>query len=81
MVTGNDEWAVGTKVMDIEIVERVNILGITIDRKIEELDVNWEKAIPKMRRLTGYWTIFGLSIAGRVMVAKTYILSQCIYSI
>ncbi len=41
--------------------------------------MNWEKAITKMRRLAGYWSQFGLSIAGRVMVAKTYILSQCIY--
>jgi hypothetical protein len=79
MVAGCDEWRVGMRVMEIEIVDKVTILGVTIDRKLEELDANWDKAIVKMRRLAGYWSLFGLSITGRVMVAKTYIMSQCIY--
>jgi hypothetical protein len=79
MVAGCDKWRAGMKVMGIEIVDKVTILGVTIDRKLEALDTNWDKAIVKMRRLAGYWSLFGLSITGRVMVAKTYILSQCIY--
>ncbi len=79
MVVGSEQWAVGSRVLGIEIVNSVTILGITIDRTLSELDVNWNKAITKMHRLAGYWRTFGLSITGRVMVAKTYILSQGIY--
>ncbi len=46
---------------------------------MEKLDENWDKVIGKMQRLAWYWNSFKLSITGRVMVAKTYILSQCIY--
>ncbi len=79
MVVGNEEWVVGSRVHVIEIVDKVTILGITIDRTLNDLDANWNRAITKMQRLTAYWRTFGLSITGRVMIAKTYILSQCIY--
>jgi hypothetical protein len=60
-------------------VQKVKVLGVTIDRKLELLDSNWEIVIEKMTRLARYWTMFGLSISGRVLVAKTYIMSQTIY--
>ena len=41
--------------------------------------MNWTKAISKMIRQCNHWQIFRLSITGRVMVVKTYLLSQCIY--
>jgi hypothetical protein len=50
-----------------------------IDRKLEKLDENWDDVVSRMRRLSGYWCKFGLSITGRVMVAKTYLVSQAIY--
>ncbi len=79
MVTGSDEWAPGMRIHGVKVVDKVTILGITIDRKLEKLDDNWDTAIGKMERLAWYWTTFTLSITGRVMVAKTYLLSQCIY--
>jgi hypothetical protein len=79
MVVGNDDWVIGEKVHGIEIVEKVTILGITIDRKLDKLNDNWEQALIKMQRLSGYWKSFSLSVTGRVMVAKTYIMSQSIY--
>ncbi len=63
----------------IQIVNSVSILGMKIDRKLEYLDMNWDNAISKMRKLSGYWTTFGLSITGRIMVCKTYILAQSVY--
>ncbi len=69
----------GQKICDITVVAEVRILGVVIDRKLERLDDNWEEVIRRMRRLIGYWFSFGLSIAGRVMVSKTYIISQAIY--
>jgi hypothetical protein len=79
MVTGVDTYDEGERLQGIEIVGRVNILGITIDRKLNELDENWERGISKKRKLCGYWTTFRLSITGRIMVCKTYIISQIVY--
>ncbi len=79
MVTGGENWGIGGSVEGIRIVETVTLLGIKIDRKSENLDHNWVDKINNMRYLCAYWNNFGLSINGRVMVAKTYILSQCIY--
>jgi hypothetical protein len=64
MVVGSDIWATGTQVHGIEIVDKVSILGIKIDRKLVKLGENWESAILKMQRLSGYWKSFSLSIQG-----------------
>ncbi len=79
MICGSDNWAIGTRVSEITVVESVSILGIKIDRKLERLNENWDNAIVKMRRYCGFWWNFGLSISGRVMVVKTYVLTQAIY--
>ncbi len=79
MITGRDIHIENNRIDGIEVVENVNILGLTIDRKLENLEENWHKVNSKMRKLCGYWTTFRLSITGRVMVCKTYILSQAIY--
>jgi hypothetical protein len=79
MISGSEQWGIGTKIHDVVIVGEVMILGIKIDRKLDQLRDNWENAILRMQRLTNYWSMFGLSISGRVMVAKTYIMSPSIY--
>ena len=79
MTCGNDVIAVGTVISDITVVNEVNVLGIKIDRKCENLNQNWEKVLAKITRLCNYWTMFRLSITGRVMIVKTFLLSQCIY--
>jgi hypothetical protein len=79
MVGGVDDWQEGHQVCGVTIVNKVKLLGIGIDRKLEKLDENWDEVISRMRRLSGYWCNFGLSITGRVMVAKTYLVSQAIY--
>ncbi len=79
MICGTDEWGVGTAIHGITVVSDINVLGIRIDRKLAELDINWDNAITKMRRFCRFWYTFGLSISGRVMAVKTYIMSQAIY--
>ncbi len=79
MVVGSDDWPEGEQIGGITIVSKVKVLGIEIDRKLVLLDNNWQEAILRMRRLSGYWCNFGMSITGRVMVAKTYLVSQVIY--
>ena len=63
----------------VTIVGNVSLLGIKIDRKLEKLNDNWDKVIGKMENYSRYWKTFKLSISGRVMVAKTYLLSQATY--
>ncbi len=80
MIAGSEQWRVGLYIQGIRVVSNVKVLGIKIDRKLEKINDNWEDVITKMKRLAGYWGIFGLSIAGRVMVAKTYIVSQILFT-
>ncbi len=79
MVVGTEQWATGERVHGIAVVDSIKLLGITIDRKLEKLGKNWERVISIMRQLCRYWANFNLSITGRVLVAKTYIISQCVY--
>jgi hypothetical protein len=79
MVCGIDAWEIGDKIHGIEVVDSIRVLGIYIDRKLTNLDRNWDEAVIKMRRYCFFWGNFGLSISGRLMAAKTYILSQAIY--
>jgi hypothetical protein len=79
MICGTDTWDEGNSVHGIKIVSKITILGVTMDRMLNGLSENWENAMIKMRRYCFFWGNFGLSITGRVMVAKTYIMSQVIY--
>jgi hypothetical protein len=55
MVCGSENWAIGTKIFEITVVDSVSILGIKIDRKLERLNENWDNAIVKMRRYCAFW--------------------------
>jgi len=79
MVAGCDEYVIGSKVHDIEVVEQVKILGIKIDRKLERLEQNWDEKIDKMIRLSNFWRLQRLKISGRILVAKTFLLSQVVF--
>jgi hypothetical protein len=68
MVVGTENWEIGERVHNIEIVDKVNILGVQIDRKLEQLEHNWERIIGKMTNVCRHWSQFGLSIAGRVFL-------------
>jgi hypothetical protein len=46
---------------------------------MERLYENWEKVENKIINLARYWKLFNLSIGGRIMVAKTYLISQVTY--
>ncbi len=79
MVCGIDAWEIGEKIHGMEVIDSIRVLGIYIDRKLSNLNRNWDESIFKMRRYCLFWGNFGLSISGRLMAAKTYILSQVIY--
>ena len=76
MITGGDGERVGSEIHGFKIVDNIEILGIKIDRRLGQIDENWEKALGKMVNKANYWNLFRLSIGGRVMIAKTYLISQ-----
>ena len=79
MITGGDGEIIGGLIEGITVVNEINVLGVQIDRRLVNLDVNWEKTILKMINQANYWKLFRLSISGRVMIAKTYMISQATY--
>ena len=79
MITGGDGEIIGGLIEGITVVNKINVLGVQIDRRLVNLDVNWEKTILKMINQANYWKLFRLSISGRVMIAKTYMISQATY--
>ncbi len=79
MVTGCDMVQVGTVINNIEVVEKVTLLGIEIDRKITRIDTNWEKCLGKITRLCNFWRLQRLGVAGRLLVSKLYLLAQVTY--
>jgi len=46
---------------------------------VQKLSRNWDKAIKTISGLTNYWNQFNLTITGRILVAKTFLLSQATY--
>jgi hypothetical protein len=69
----------GMEIFGIKIVGKVTVLGVTVDRKAQELETNWDSVRNKMGNLARYWGQFNISLPARIMVAKTYIVSQAIY--
>ena len=76
-----DGERVGTEIHSIKIVDKIEVLGVIIDKRLENINDNWEKAIRKMVNKANYWNLFRLSIGGRAMIAKTYLITQLTYLI
>jgi hypothetical protein len=70
------EWEGGEEALGIKIVKQCKLLGIKIDYKAKELDTNWVECCRKVWGLIYYWNQFRLTLTGRVMVAKTFLMSQ-----
>ena len=79
MITGGDGECIDSEIHGIKIVEKIEILGVVIDRRLENLNNNWERALRKMVNKANYWNLFRLSIGGRTMIAKTYLILQLTY--
>jgi len=76
MVVGCDEYVIGEMIDGITIVGEIKVLGLYIDRKLEALDRNWMDAIRKISKIANFWKLQRLNISGRILVAKTFMLSQ-----
>ncbi len=78
MISGK-EWEGDESVLGIKIVASCKLLGVKIDSKVKKLDENWAEVSRKIWGLTHYWSQYRLSLTGRVMVAKTFLMSQATF--
>jgi hypothetical protein len=83
MIVGTEQeeerFQEGREIFGIKIVGKVTVLGVIIDRRLQALETNWDGVRNKMGNLARYWGQFNISLPARIMVAKTYIVSQAIY--
>jgi hypothetical protein len=75
MISGK-EWEGGVTVLGIKVTTTCRLLGVQLDNKVKDLDRNWTECLRKIWGLIHYWSQYRLSITGRVMVAKTFLVSQ-----
>lgn len=63
--------------------ETIKILGIYFCATIEASDLpqNWDNKIDRIRQLIGKWQRRNLSLYGKILICKTFLLSQITYSI
>jgi hypothetical protein len=61
------------------VVDNIKLLGATINANFNSITVNFDNIITKIRSLIQFWDRFRLSLPGRVIIAKTFLLSQLNY--
>ena len=66
---------------DIASTDEIKILGIYFrnDIPVSKVAKNWESRIDKITRLLNLWTKRNLSIVGKIIILKTFIMSQLTY--
>jgi hypothetical protein len=81
MLIGNAE-PLSQEIIDLgfNIVDRVTLLGVSVDNNLTMLTLHFEEVIQKIQKQVEYWEKFHLSLAGRINVCKTYMLSQIGYT-
>jgi hypothetical protein len=75
MVTGK-EWEGPDTVEGIKIQKECRLLGINIDNKCRNLGKNWQQCITKISGIIKYWNRYNLTLTGRILVSKTFLISQ-----
>jgi hypothetical protein len=81
MFIGPDIAEEQIKIRDLgfAVCDKIKCLGFVIDRCGGDMSDNFDNALISIRRLAADWSRYGLSIQGRVMVSKTFMLSQLTY--
>jgi hypothetical protein len=64
MIVGKEQeeerFQEGMEIFGIKIVGKVTVLGVTVDRKAQELETNWDSVRNKMGNLARYWGQFNI---------------------
>lgn len=65
---------------DLKWVKKIKILGVHYRSNVSAQHIdNWTKKIENMKRVIKQWSRRNLRIYGKVVIAKTFIISQLIY--
>ncbi len=78
-IGGNETVTEEIRGIGFSVVEQIPLLGITIDRELNCLNVVHNLTIQKIFSIVNYWNNFRLSLPGRIAVAKTLLYSQIGY--
>ena len=68
-------------VTPFEIVDKIKILGIVFEngKRANDIDENWTGRIEKLTRIIQLWSKRDLSIMGKIVIVKCFLVSQLIY--
>jgi hypothetical protein len=69
----------GVTNLGFNLTEEVTLLGMKIDRNLSTLENYFDLVLGKIVRIREYWEKFNLSLAGRIRICKTFMLSQIGY--
>jgi len=75
MITGI-EWEGPDIIEGIRVQKECRLLGVQVDYKGKNIKSNWDKCKVKIQGLINYWNQYNLTFIGRILVAKTFLLSQ-----
>ena len=64
---------------DVKWVGNLKLLGIKIDNKLENLNINFDKAYVKAQNIISNWKACKLPINGRIIISKSLVVSQFNY--
>jgi len=82
IVTGSEPTPEFLECIDqlgFNLVESFDVLGLKFDSKLENMEANWDRILKKIHKIRHFWTLFNLSIQGKINVIKTYFFSQLSY--
>ena len=65
--------------LDINWVDKFKLLGFDIDNKLQQLNINFEKALAKAQNIISNWKARKLPINGRIIISKSLVVSQFNY--
>ena len=67
---------------NLKWVKQIKTLGIHFNSRVQaqNIDVNWESKTDNMKRTMKLWSRRNLSIYGKILRAKTFIMLQFIYT-
>jgi exonuclease III len=61
------------------IADSIKLLGVTITKDLDNIHIIFNEIIDKIIRSVSFWERFKLSLPGRIIIAKTYLVSQLNY--
>ena len=65
--------------LDVKWVDNFKLLGFKIDNKLQQLNINFDKALAKAQNIISNWKARKLPINGRIIISKSLVVSQFNY--